>query len=68
MKILWLLLAGGCGVVAAIFLLNKDYDKAFVIAAAGAVCWFLSYRAQIKKLVDSRAESEEDEERNDDED
>jgi hypothetical protein len=36
---------------AGFFLWQRDLDKAFVIAAAGAVAWFLSYRVQMKEIA-----------------
>lgn len=38
-------------VLAGFFLWRRDLDKAFVIAAAGAVAWFLNYRVQLKELT-----------------
>jgi hypothetical protein len=45
-------------VVAAYFMLLRDFDTAFVIAAAGAVAWFLNYRAQLKEIT-AKADLEE---------
>ena len=53
-------MAAAGGVVAIIMVFLEDYDKAFVAAAAGAVCWFLSYRQQIRATLPS--ERQEDEE------
>ena len=63
MKTLWMILAGVGGVVAAVFVFRGDYEKAFVAAAAGAVCWFLNYRQQLRATLPS-----EDEENQEDED
>lgn len=52
------------GVVAVFLVLRENYDKAFVAAAAGAVCWFLSYRQQVRATLPS----EEEETYEDDED
>jgi hypothetical protein len=62
-KTLWLILAGVGGVLAAVFVFQGDYEKAFVAAAAGAVCWFLNYRQQLRATL-----PDEDEENEDDED
>jgi hypothetical protein len=63
MKLLWMILAGVGGTVAVLFVFRDDYEKAFVAAAAGAVCWFLHYRQQLKEsLPDEQEQSEEDEE------
>ena len=51
MKLFWLILAGACVVVAGVFLLQGDFDSAFVVAATGMVAWFLNYRAQIKEKL-----------------
>lgn len=50
-KLFWMILAGVCIVVAAVFLLRRDLNTAFVIAALGLVAWFLNYRAQMKAIV-----------------
>lgn len=44
-------MAGVAIVVAGYFLLHRDLDTAFVIAAAGAIAWFLNYRAQMKQIT-----------------
>ena len=46
-----MILAGVAIVVAGFFLLRRDFDTAFVIAALGMVAWFLNYRAQMKRIV-----------------
>ena len=46
-----MILAGVCIMVAAFFLLQRDFDRAFVIAALGLVAWFLNYRAQMKEII-----------------
>jgi len=49
----WILLAALLAAMAAVFGVLQDFDKAFVLAAAGAVSWFLSYRVQMRQLVES---------------
>ena len=44
-------MAGVAIVVAGVFLLRRDFDTAFVIAALGMVAWFLNYRAQMKEIT-----------------
>lgn len=66
MKLFWLIVAGVCIVVAAYFLWRRDFDTAFVIAALGAVAWFLNYRAQLKEITTAADALENDEEINDD--
>jgi hypothetical protein len=53
-------MAAGCVVVAVVFVFRDDYEKAFVAATAGAVCWFLNYRQQLRETLPK--ENEEDEE------
>jgi hypothetical protein len=59
------MIVAGIGIVAAAyFLLRRDFDTAFVIAVAGAVAWFLNYRAQMKEITttaDAAAEQNENE-------
>ena len=60
-------MAAAGGVVAVILVFLENYDKAFVAAAAGAVCWFLSYRQQVRAMLASddnerQADEESDEE------
>ena len=50
MKTFWLITAGVCIIVAAVFLLRNDYETAFVVATLGAVAWFLNYRCQITEM------------------
>ncbi len=65
MKTLWMILAVVGGVIAAVFVFSGDYEKAFVAAAAGAVCWFLNYRQQLRATLPS--DDEEDQEDEDEE-
>jgi len=60
-KIFWIILAATLGVVAIYFVIVADYEKAFVAAAAGTVCWFLNYRQQIKESLRREDESKDDE-------
>ena len=57
-----MILAGVGGVLAAVFVFRGDYEKAFVSAAAGAVCWFLNYRQQLRATLPSEDEENEDDE------
>lgn len=52
-----------CAVAAAVLALRNNFDRAFMVAAVGAVCWFLSYRVQVReklKVRDQASESEEE--------
>ena len=64
MKAVWMILAVACGLLAVYFVLKENYENAFVAAAAGAVCWLLNYRQQIRESLpeDEDEEQEEDEE------
>lgn len=62
MKTFWLIIAALCGLVAAVLLIQKDFDKAFIVAAIGAVGWFLSYRVQMKELIGVSNQDDENEE------
>ncbi|HYV12445.1 MAG TPA: hypothetical protein VE980_16215 [Pyrinomonadaceae bacterium] len=62
MKTLWMILAAVGGVLAAVFVFRGDYEKAFVAAAAGAVCWILNYRQQLRATLPNEDEENEDDE------
>jgi hypothetical protein len=57
-----MILAGAGGVIAAVFVFRADYEKAFVAAAAGAVCWILNYRWQLREYLASRDEENQEDE------
>jgi len=61
-KTLWMILAAVGGVLAAVFVFRGDYEKAFVAAAAGAVCWILNYRQQLRATLPNEDEENEDDE------
>ena len=61
MKKLWIILAAALGLAAMYFVIVADYEKAFVAAAAGAACWFLNYRQQIKESLRKEDESKDNE-------
>lgn len=56
-----MILAGVGVVLAAVFVFRGDYEKAFVAAAAGAVCWILNYRWQLRESLPGDEEYEDDE-------
>jgi hypothetical protein len=66
-KVVWITLAAAGGVLAAVFVFRGEFENAFVAAAAGAVCWFLNYRVQLKQRLASRNEEFEDDEESDEE-
>jgi hypothetical protein len=53
-----MILAGVGGVLAVVFVFRGDYEKAFVAAAAGAVCWILNYRQQLRATLPAQDEEE----------
>lgn len=67
MKKVWIILAATGGVLAAVFVFRGDFEKAFVAAAAGAVCWFLNYRVQLKERLAIRTDEDEENEESDEE-
>lgn len=64
MKAFWIIAAAACGLLAVYFVFKDNYENAFVAAAAGAVCWFLNYRQQIRE---SMPKDDDDQEQEDDE-
>jgi hypothetical protein len=59
MKVFWMIVAGICIAVAAFFLVRRDFNTAFVVAALGMIFWFLNYRAQMKEVI-AAADAEDD--------
>ncbi|HBB86108.1 MAG TPA: hypothetical protein DC047_00660 [Blastocatellia bacterium] len=59
MKVFWMIAAGICIAVAAFFLVGRDFNTAFVVAALGMIFWFLNYRAQMKEVI-AAADAEDD--------
>jgi hypothetical protein len=59
-KRFWILLAAALAVLASVFAVLQYFDTAFVLAAAGAVSWFLSYRVQMRQLTDSGEQHRDD--------
>jgi hypothetical protein len=65
MKLFWMIVAGVCIITAAVFMLRRDFNTAFIIAALGMVAWFLNYRAQMKEVISAaEVEDEQGEESN----
>jgi len=54
-----MIIAGLCIAIAAIFIVRRDFNTAFVIATIGLVAWFLNYRIQMKELT-SAGENQQD--------
>jgi TRAP-type mannitol/chloroaromatic compound transport system permease large subunit len=51
MKLFWMIVAGICIAVAAVYMLRRDFSTAFVVAALGMIFWFLNYRTQMKEVI-----------------
>jgi hypothetical protein len=67
MKIFWMIVAGICIAVAAFYMVRRDFNAAFVVAALGMIFWFLNYRAQMKEVIAAAdAANDEGEEANED--
>jgi len=56
------------GLLAVFFVFREDFDKAFIAAAGGAVCWFLNYRQQIREKLPKEEDDQELEDEAPDED
>ena len=67
MKVVWMILAGAGGLLAVYFVFQEDYEKAFVAAAGGAVCWLLNYRQQVRESLRKEDEQREEDETPDEE-
>lgn len=60
-------MAGICIAVAAFYMVRRDFNAAFVVAALGMIFWFLNYRAQMKEVIAAAdAANDEGEEANED--
>ena len=58
---IWTIASVVCLIAAAVFLVRDNYDAAFVLAALGAVSWFLNYRSQIREKVEEETGETADE-------
>ena len=63
-----MIMAAVGGLLAAFFVFREDFDKAFVAAAGGVVCWFLNYRQQIREKLPKEEDDQELEDEAPDED
>jgi len=54
-------------VLAIYFVVRENYENAFVAAAAGAVCWLLNYRQQLREWVRKDDVQKEEDEQPDEE-
>jgi len=60
-KTFWIIMSAACGAIALFFAFQQDYEKAFVAAVGGAVCWFLNYRQQLRETLAVHDEPENEE-------
>lgn len=51
MKKLWIPVAIACLVIAIVLFIRLNFEVAFVVAAIGAVAWFLNYRGHVKNRL-----------------
>ena len=58
MKKVWVPIAVVCMLVATVLVFRLNFEEAFVVAAIGAVAWFLNYRQQVKTRL-TRLEEED---------
>jgi hypothetical protein len=63
-----MIMAAVGGLLAVFFVFREDFDKAFVAAAGGAICWFLNYRQQIREKLPKEEDDQELEDEEIDED
>jgi hypothetical protein len=54
-------MSAACGAIALFFTFQEDYEKAFVAAAGGAVCWILNYRQQLRESLEAQEKPENEE-------
>ena len=60
-------MAAACGAAAVFFVFQEDYEKAFVAAAGGAVCWILNFRQKLKEKLPKETEDDFEDEESDEE-
>lgn len=63
MKNIWVLIAVICVVIAIVLVIQLNFEAAFVVAAVGAVAWFLNYRGNVKHRLGDELEGETFDER-----
>jgi hypothetical protein len=70
MKSFWIAITIVCTLVATALIIQLKFEGAFVVAAVGAIAWFLNYRQQLKARLSERERENEsfDRERGVDED
>ena len=59
MKTFWKIVSAVLAATAVAWVVLENFDRAFLFAAAGAIAWFLSYRAQLKEKLGNADETDE---------
>ena len=62
-----MILAGAGLLLALYFVVQEDYENAFLAAAGGAVCWLLNYRRQLRESLRKEDEQEQQDEESNEE-
>ena len=57
---IWIVVSILCLIAATIFLLRENYDAAFVLAALGALAWFLNLRSKLRATIVEATETTSD--------
>jgi hypothetical protein len=52
-RLFWITITGICIVAALLLLARQRLDAAFVVGTLGVVAWFLSYRVQMKRIIEA---------------
>lgn len=59
MKNVWVAIAIVCTLVATVLVFRLNFEEAFVVAAIGAIAWFLNFRQQVKRRLAERDDENE---------
>jgi len=52
-RLFWITITGICIAAALVLLARQRLDAAFVMGTVGVVAWFLSYRVQMKRIIEA---------------
>jgi hypothetical protein len=52
-RLFWITITGICIATALVLLARQRLDAAFVVGTLGIVAWFLSYRVQMKSIIEA---------------
>ena len=59
MKNIWVPIAAVCSLAAMVLVIRLNFEAAFVVAALGAVGWFLNYRQQVRTRLGGLEDEDE---------